>query len=651
MPTRKTSIFVFLLILAVCFIAYANSISNPFIWDDDALVVKNQAIRSINLIPQLFNDDLYSGSVAGSNFYRPLQSFTYMLDYHFGELNPVYYHITNILLQALAGFLVFLLSCALLNNLSVSIAGALLFSVSPVHTEAVSYISGRAEMLLGVFLISSLLFFMKIQDSRKNIRPLLLFLSHFLFILALLTKELAVVFPFVIASYLFYFRQKKFTSRYFINKAWPFFAIAGGYIALRLFLLNFHTLRPLALMHVPFFIRITVIPKIIFTYIKLLVYPVGLHMSWELVRPTSVLAIIASLFTLGLIVFFCLRIFLGRKKRLAAFFLSWSLIFFLPQSGIFPINAFVSEHFIYLSSIPFFLLVAYLLKKYLRGRLFFIVVSGLVIFYALLTASRNYEWSDAIIFYQKIIRFSPGSFQAHNNLGLQYERKGLDALALDEYKQALKIKPDLLEARSNLANLYFKLGRYQDALTEYTAVEKTVPLKKAAELQNNIANVYEALGLYDQALAKYKLALKIDGSLSFAHFNMARIYFTRKNKPEAERQVYYSLFDQGTPAQEAYLRLIADYLGSAASVPGAKEFYNNLGVRFAADNLFYPAAACFRKALQLDLDFQDAYFNLGLAAWRIGSKKEAVFALRACLRRNPNHLKAKGLLAEILRKK
>ena len=649
MLSKKTSICAFLLILAVCFIAYANSISNPFIWDDDALVVKNTSIRNVNFLPQLFNDDLYSGSVAGSNFYRPLQSFTYMLDYHFGELNPAGYHITNILLQVAVGFLVFLLFFALINNTAVSLGGALLFSVSPLHTEAVSYISGRAEMLLGIFLISSLLFFIKIQDQRKCIRPLNLFFSHALFIFALLSKELAVVFPFVILAYLFYFQRDK-PLRYILSKAWPFFAISGAYIVLRLFLLNFHTLRPLALMHVSLFTRLTVIPKIIFTYIKLLIYPVGLHMSWEIVRPTSAPALAISLLALGAMIFFCFRLLKNAKSKVAAFLFSWSLIFFLPQSGLFPINAFVSEHFIYLSSIPYFLLIVFLLNKYLRPKLFIVAVAGLVIFYSLLTFSRNYDWSDPVVFYKKIILFSPSSFQAHNNLGLQYERKGMNTLALEEYKQALKIKPDLLEAHSNLANLYFKLARYAEALTEYKIVEKTAPSEKLAEVQNNIANVYEALGLYDQALAKYKLALKLDRSLSFAHFNLARIYFTKANKPEAVRQVYYSLFDQGAPVQEVYLRLISAYLNSAVSVPGAKEFYNNLGVRFAGNKLMLPAIVCFKKALQLDRDFQDAYFNLGLAAWQEGRKKEAVFALRACLRINPDHLKAKELLRAILHK-
>ena len=138
MPSKKTSICAFLLILVICFMAYANSVSNHFIWDDDALVVKNTSIRSLNFLPQLFNDDLYSGSVAGSNFYRPMQSFSYMLDYHFGELNPAGYHITNILLQALVGFLVFLLFYALINNTVLSFAAALMFSVSPLHTEAVT---------------------------------------------------------------------------------------------------------------------------------------------------------------------------------------------------------------------------------------------------------------------------------------------------------------------------------------------------------------------------------------------------------------------------------------------------------------------------------------------------------------------------------
>ncbi|MCK9572282.1 MAG: tetratricopeptide repeat protein [Candidatus Omnitrophica bacterium] len=646
MPSKKTSICVFFSILAVCFTAYGNSISNPFIWDDDALIVKNTSIRNLSLIPELFNDDLFVDSVAGSNFYRPVQSLTYMLDYHFAGLKPPIYHITNILLQTLVGFLVFLLFYMLIDHTAISFAGALLFSVSPLHTEAVTYISGRAEMLLGVFLISSFLFFIKMQDAKKSLRPLLLFLSYAAFILALLSKELAIVFPFIILVYLFIFRKDK-SPHYFFKKIWPYFAIAGSYMVLRLFLLNFYTLRPSALMQVPIFIRLIMLPKIIFTYIKLLVYPLGLHMSWELIRPTSVMGITIALIALGLMIFCCFRLLQNTKHKVTAFLLYWSLIFFLPQSGILPINAFVSEHFIYLASIPYFLLLAFLMHKFFSKKLFILLSFGMIIFYMFLTASRNYEWSNPIVFYQKIISVSPSSFQARNNLGLEYEHKGMFKEALKEYQQALRIKPDLIEARSNLANLYFKLGRYADALKEYQAVEKNVPPKKAAELANNIANVLEAEGLYDQALAKYELALKLDPGLCFAHFNLARIYFAKADKPAASQQIYYSLFTKKLPLQDAYLKIISGCLSSSLQVPGAKEFYNNLGVRFAANNLMPQAITCFKQALKLDLDFTDAYFNLGLSALRAGNKKEAVLALRACLRKNPNHLKAKALLSGI----
>jgi len=105
-----------------------------------------------------------------------------------------------------------------------------------------------------------------------------------------------------------------------------------------------------------------------------------------------------------------------------------------------------------------------------------------------------------IVFYRNIIKYSPQSFQAHNNLGLQYELKGLNEQAIEEYKMALKIKPELLEAHSNLANLYFKLQRFAEARNEYRSVEKICPPEKTGEVENNIANIDEAEGLHEQAI-------------------------------------------------------------------------------------------------------------------------------------------------------
>jgi hypothetical protein len=71
---KKNFIIVFFLIFAAVFISYFNSLNNPFIWDDEALVVRNPLIRSLALTPKAFTSDLYNGISAGSNFYRPLQN-------------------------------------------------------------------------------------------------------------------------------------------------------------------------------------------------------------------------------------------------------------------------------------------------------------------------------------------------------------------------------------------------------------------------------------------------------------------------------------------------------------------------------------------------------------------------------------------------
>ncbi|MDD2680086.1 MAG: tetratricopeptide repeat protein, partial [Candidatus Omnitrophica bacterium] len=461
MPKLKTTLLVLIIfvIAGFCVIFYSNSLQNPFIWDDEALIVRNPVIRSWQNLPSAFTSDLYSGVNFGSNFYRPLQTASYMWDYHFWQLNPYGYHLTNIILQALVAFLVFLLSYAIFKEVDSALAVALLFALNPLHTEAVTYLSGRAEMLLGLFLLSALLLFM------RGYR----FLSWLSFILALLSKELAVVFPLLILAYLFYYRREELKKAgNFIKLLLPFLVIDLVYLLLRVSFLSFARMHPPALTKYPLLLRITVLPEVILTYLRLLFFPLNLHMSWTITRPADFLGFFLNWFVLGLICVACFYILKDKRTdKRAALMLCWSLVFFLPQSGILPINAFIAEHFIYLPSISFFMLIVYLFRRYLRKGLFIFAVIGLGAFYGLLTFNRNFEWSDPAAFYEKITRFSPGSFQAHNNLGLQYEYRYLYAKAIIEYKKALEINPDLLEARSNLANLYFKLGKFKEARAEY----------------------------------------------------------------------------------------------------------------------------------------------------------------------------------------
>lgn len=643
----KKYILVFLLLTAICFLAYFNSLANPFIWDDEALVVKNTLIRSPQNLGLSFTNDLYFGVTSGSNFYRPLQTISYIFDYYFWQLEPFGYHLTNIILQASVAFLVFLLVFQLLSNFAVSLAAAAMFATSPLHTEAVTYISGRAEMLMGFFVILALLFFIRSQQKDRKFFVLFYLLSLFGFFLALLSKEVAIIFPFIVFGYVFYFLRDKLKEKYyFVKNIIPFFIISLIYLVLRLSSFNFVTLRSPSLTNVAWFIRLSVLPKVIITYFKLLILPVGLHMSRELQRPTSIAGILVAVFFLGVIIFTCLRYLKYHpENKVTSFMLFWALVFFIPQSGVFPINAFVAEHFIYLSSISFFMLLACILHKALKKEVFILSVGLFCVFYILLTAGRNFEWKNPVVFYKNIIKYSPDSFQAHNNLGLQYEHLGHFNEAKLEYKRALEIKPDLIEGRSNLANLYFNLKLYDQAKAQYELVEKSQLGAKAGEVENNLGNIYEVTGNLDGAIAKYNQALKLDRALRFTHFNLARIYFAKGDLNSAAVQISESLGEGLGQADVVGDKIILDFLKkSARYVSNAAEFYNNLGIYFAKNNRWQAAVDAFNCALDLKADFADYYYNLGLAYLNMGEKSKAKNAFKQSLKINPNHIRAKRLM-------
>lgn len=639
----KIKIFVLILLAAVCFLAYFNSLNNPFIWDDEALVVKNTLIRSTQNLPASFTNDLYFGVTSGSNFYRPLQTISYIFDYHFWQLDPFGYHLTNIILQIGVSFLVFLLVFNLLPNLSIAITSAVFFAVSPLHTEAVTYISGRAEMLMGFFAILGFLFFIRSQRQTTRYPKLFYIFSLFSFSLALLSKEVAIVFPLVICGYIFYFLREKLKEKYYLVKTTiPFFALSAAYLFIRLFLFNFSTLRPPALANIALIVRLTVLPKIVLTYLKLLILPVGLHMNKTLLQPTSTYGIMVAVFFLGVLIFTawsCLRY--KQEKRVASFMLFWSLVFFIPQSGIFPINAFVAEHFIYLSSISFFMLLSYILYKHLRRELFILTAGLFTVFYILLCAGRNYEWKNPLVFYKNIIKHSPDSFQAYNNLGLQLEFLGRLNEAQDEYKRALAIKPDLIEARANLANLYFKLKFYQKAIVEYELLEKSPLGSKAGEVRNNLGNTYEVMGNFDEAIAKYNQAIALDAGLKFTHFNLSRIYFSKGDFNLAVSHILSSLGESGADGED---KAVLIFLKNTGPVDNAAQFYNNLGINFAQNNRWDASIKAFNCALELDPKVSDYYYNLGLAYLNKGEKARAKSALKQAIKISPNHIRAKRLL-------
>ncbi|MDP8259477.1 MAG: tetratricopeptide repeat protein [Candidatus Gygaella obscura] len=455
MALNKNIIIAFLAIFILGWFVYINNLDNSFVYDDYLLVVDNPAVKSFKYLPDIFKHDLYY-YVSASNFYRPIVSLSLMFDFAFWKYNFRGYHLTNNLLHILNVLLLFFLIRKISGNEALSLITAVLFMVHPLHTQAVTYISGRADLLYVFFGLLSLGIFIHASQSKSI---LLTCLSCFCYILSLLSKEVALVFPFLILMIMFLFYKEYLSFR----KYGIFLLIAAFYLLMRMTLLKeiLNNPQPVSL---GLGVRLLNMPKVLFAYILLLIFPVGLHIdrtfdvsfsffkkinfnlwpfSFQIERVDYQL-----LFSwLILILFIVLLIRIGKKEKLMLFSSLWFFIAFLPLSGILALNALIAEHWIYLPSVGFFLIIAALVYRlnstYFLRYFSLVVFCTIVLSYSLLTIKRNRDWKDEIALYTSTL-FSlngKGSPRLYYNLGCAYLDRGMVNKAITQYKKAISLRP------------------------------------------------------------------------------------------------------------------------------------------------------------------------------------------------------------------
>ena len=203
--SRSYALAIFLLVLVGGGL-YLNSLGNIFTNWDDGMIYSNTEVRSLSWenIRTIFT--LKKGGT-----YQPIRVLCYAIDYHFWKLNPLGYHLTNILFYILTCLMVYFslfhLSMKLREKASpdshgrVAFFGSLLFAAHPVHVEAVTWMVGRKEVLQGFFFFLAFYSYLKGrgEEGSKKIIYLSIVLGSFL--LAVLSKPSAVVFPAVIILY------------------------------------------------------------------------------------------------------------------------------------------------------------------------------------------------------------------------------------------------------------------------------------------------------------------------------------------------------------------------------------------------------------------------------------------------------------------
>jgi len=512
---NRSTLFYVVTIALLGFAVYANSFASEFVWDDEHLIENNEAIKSFSHVPEIFTQDIWGGLEDKGNSYRPFQMVTYMIDHAIWKLKPFGYHLTNTILHIAAALALFWLATLLFNNKLLACIAAAFYVVHPVHTEAVSYIAGRADPLALLLMLLSFIFYIKARPSKSMGAYCLMLIC---FSLAIISRENALILPCLLLLYHATFKEK-FKSK-------EFFSLLG--VALVYFLLRITVLKDLLgdeAIRTTLFERLPGFFVAITNYIGILFVPIGLHMEYggDLFFWGNPRAI------LGVIVLFVLVIvtFRNRKRdRLIFFSVSWFLVALLPVSNLYPINAYMAEHWLYVPSIGFFLILAKTIlvlagKKETRDFTIAFAI-GLLVFYSVLTVRQNRFWKDPVSFYEQTLKHSSKSARVYNNLGNSFDEQGNNEEKIAAYKKAIELRSDYAEPHFNLGIVYTSMERQDEAIDSYKRAIAIKPDHRAA--YNNLGNVYALMDRSEEAIHSYKRAIAIKGDHPKAYNNLGNVY-------------------------------------------------------------------------------------------------------------------------------
>ncbi len=614
---RRSRLFPLVIVFLV-FLVYANALVNGFVYDDGALIVNNPFLGSWKYLGRIFTTTLFAGAGYASRYYRPLQLFTFLTDYSVWKLNPFGYHLTNIVLHALCALLVFFLLRRLLGNARVAFITAGLFAVHPINTQAVTYVSGRADPLGAGLMLASLLFYLAGRDPDGKKAGRWLAFSLATFALALLVKEIALILPLALLLLDVTFPvpagKKGFFRRYL-----PFIVVAAIYLFIRQRVIAGVELPP-SPGPPPLDIRLFTLPRIVLLYLGLLFLPLNLHIERDVSFSRSLLepSVILPLAGLAVIVYFFIRSF--RRERPVFFAGAWFFLFLFPSFNVIPLVAPVAEHWLYLPAIGLYLLAGLAVDRLLAGNRksrSFVTMAALAVlfaFYSSLTVRRNRDWKDNFTFYRETLRHNPLSFRAHTGLGLVYRTAGRLDEAIAEYQTALQIKPDYPEARINLGSAYFQKGMFAEAAAAYTAALKLGQHRN--EIYINLGNSYAAWGKPAEAIEIYRESLKLNPVQSEAHFRLGIVYHQQNLFTEAE----------------------AEYQKALALRPDYPAALNNLGCLYVEKKIDPgKGMLLIRRALTREPNNASFLDSLGWAYYLAGNRVEAKRYLEQAASRAPEN--------------
>lgn len=560
MKIKPFYLITILVLVVLGFGIYSVNLENKLFWDDSDWIVNNPFVHNFSWenVKAWFSQNTLAGIGMRSNYYRPFLFTTFTLNYVMHGVEPFGYHLVNNALHIANSILIFLLIAIGTRKRLVGAVVALLFLVHPLQTEAITYVAGRGDPLNVFFMLCAIFAFTLMERGR--IRTAVGYgISVPLVILAMLSRETAIIFPFLaLTYYLAFLRTQPFVAalKRGVIRTVPYFTVVFIYGILRLTVLNFDNTLNFYTTPNPysesFLIRMYTFMGILATYAKILLVPLGLHMERSAVvfgDPWHLLVLVpfAVLVGLGVLVWRLYRRDGEVRDRTSHFSLwlfaiGWFFVNLGPTSGITPINALVYEHWLYLALVGPALLVAwYGVAAWERWHTPLVryglplALVAVVAWFSVLTVKRNIVWGDPIKFFQEIVdKYEPESARINNNLGNMFFDKGEIEKAVEYYQKSVASNDTFPQPYYNLGSILYARGDIRGAQASF---------EKAIEIDPYFVYGYQGLaviaaeqGDFVKTTELLKRVIELSPSSPLGYVNLAKVMLVQNN-PEGARQL------------------------------------------------------------------------------------------------------------------
>jgi len=655
LPPFRGRRFGAILLVVAASVAYHNSFSVPFVFDDLPSIVENETIRDLGDPAAVLSPPADAGQTVSG---RPLANLSFALNYAVSGNATWSYHALNLLIHACAGLALLgvvrrtLLMPALRGRFDesafpIALGTALLWVVHPLQTESVTYVVQRTEALASLFILLTFYCHARGIDSRRP--GLWQALSVTACIMGAASKEIVVAVPLLALLY-----DRAFVSGSFVatwRQRWKLLVgLAGSWVVLLVLVFGVGGRAGTAGLatNASVWDYALTQARAVTLYLRLTFWPDPLVFDYG----TSLVARLADVLPemLLLAALAGLTGWLAVRRPALGFPGVWFFALLAPSSSIVPIaTQTIAEHRMYLPLAAVAVLAVAALHA-IAGRLAWLICLMLAPGLGWLTIQRNETYHSELALWGDTVTKQPGNPRAHLNYGLACARAGRADDAQEHFEDAVRLAPTDTDARNNLGIALARAGRTGEAVHHYREAIRLHPANVKARL--NLANLLAAGGAEDEAVAMFQEVLRLTPGNAGAHADLARTLLGARKPAEALPHLEEAV--RLRPWDPALQFSLGNALASAGRMSDAVDAYrrvvslapdhhmanNNLGNALLRLRRYPEATSAYRDALRIKADALTSA-NLGTALLLQGKASEAIEHFTEALRLDPDYAPAR----------